>query len=271
MVGLGSAVARQLGVGQLEAVLSGGGRRSADSLNVGDVGQLERLVTAHQRLVGGRESLWVEVDPTEPIVAHDPGGDGPGDDDVVRGADAGPAAPGSCSVYAGLGGDSEGHDVVLDTAEPFLGPDTVLVLVALDLRQPGVVVALESSCQAGEVLEAARLGRHVVLAAAVLGHLDLPLVVGGVPDGEGDGGSVGLCVGEVQVTVVASVGPTEVWILAVGGGGGDHGLGGGGESHHVRAALALSGGRREGGRQHEQVVIQSRVDHSDRKCELRTT
>ena len=55
-----------------------------------------------------------------------------------------------------------------------------------------------------------------------------------------------------------------ILVLAVCLGGGDHGLGGGGEGHHVRAALALRGGRREGGRQHEQVVIQSRGDQEDR-------
>ena len=57
--------------------------------------------------------------------------------------------------------------------------------------------------------------------------------------------------------MVASVGATQVGVLAVRGGGGHHSLGGGGEGHHVSAALALGGGGRQGGRQHEQVVVQS--------------
>ena len=197
---LGSAVARQLGVGQLEAVLSDGGRGSADSLYVGDVGQLEGLVTAHQRLVGGWESLRIEIDPTEPVVGDDPGGEGPGHDDVVGGAHTGAAAPVGRGVRTGGGRDGEGDHVVLNAAHPLLRPDTVLVLVALQLGQPRVVVALQSSSEASEVLEAALLDCHVVLVAAVLGHLDLPLVVGAVPDGEGDGGRVGVGVGEVEVS-----------------------------------------------------------------------
>ena len=162
--------------------------------------QLERLVTAHQRLVGVGETLRVEVDPTEPVIADDAGGDGVGDDDVVRGADTGAAAPGTCGVRTGRGGDGETDDVVLNTAESLLSSDTILVLVALDLGQASVVVALQSSRQSSEVLEAALLDGHVVLVAAVLRHLDLPLVVGAVADGEGDGGGVCLSVGEVQVS-----------------------------------------------------------------------
>ena len=162
--------------------------------------QLEGLVTAHQRLVAGRESLGVEVDPTEPVVGDDPGGEGPGHDDVVGGAHTGAAAPVGRGVRTGGGRDGEGDHVVLNAAHPLLRPDTVLVLVALQLGQPRVVVALQSSSEASEVLEAALLDCHVVLVAAVLGHLDLPLVVGAVPDGEGDGGGVGLSVGEVQVS-----------------------------------------------------------------------
>ena len=67
-------------------------------------------------------------------------------------------------------------------------------------------------------------------------------------------------VGKLQVlvlTVVPSVGATQVGVLAVGGGGGDHRLGGRGQRHQVSAALALRGGGRQGGRQHEQVVVQS--------------
>ena len=161
--------------------------------------QLEGLVTAHQRLVAGRETLRVEVDPTEPVVGDDPGGEGPGHDDVVRGADTGAAAPVGRGVSAGRGGHREGDDVVLNTAESLLSSDTILVLVALDLGQAGVVVALQGSRQSSEVLEAALLDGHVVLIAAVLRHLDLPLVVGAVADGEGDGGGVCLSVGEVQV------------------------------------------------------------------------
>ena len=59
------------------------------------------------------------------------------------------------------------------------------------------------------------------------------------------------------LTVVASVGATQVRVLAVRGGGGHHSLGRGGQRHHVSAALALRGGGRQGGRQHEQVVVQS--------------
>ena len=162
--------------------------------------QLEGLVTAHQRLVAGWETLGVEVDATEPVVGDDPGGDGPGDDDVVRGADTGPAAPVGGGVRTGRGRDGEGDDVVLNAAESLLGPDTVLVLVALELGQAGVVVALQSSRQSSEVLEAALLDGHVVLVTAVLRHLDLPLVVGAVADGEGDGGGVCLGVGQVQVS-----------------------------------------------------------------------
>ena len=46
-------------------------------------------------------------------------------------------------------------------------------------------------------------------------------------------------------------------IFTVCGGGGHHTLGRGGQSHHVSAALSLGGGRRQGGRQYEQVVVQS--------------
>ena len=161
---------------------------------------LEGLVTAHQRLVGGGEPLRVEVDATEPVVGDDAGGDGSGDDDVVRGADTGAAAPVGRGVRTGRGGDGEGDDVILNTAESLLSSDTILVLVALELSQPGVVVALQSPRQSSEVLEAALLDGHVVLIAAVLRHLDLPLVVGAVSDGEGDGGGVCLSVGEVQVS-----------------------------------------------------------------------
>ena len=59
------------------------------------------------------------------------------------------------------------------------------------------------------------------------------------------------------LTVVASVGATQVGVLAVRGGGGHHGLGGGGQAHHVSAALALRRGGSQGSRQHEQVVVQS--------------
>ena len=161
---------------------------------------LEWLVTAHQRLVAGWEPLGMEVDATEPVVGDDTGGDGAGDDDVVRGADTRPAAPVGRGVRTGRGRDGEGDDVVLDAAESLLSSDTILVLMALDLSQPSVVIALQSSRQSGEVLEAALLDRHVVLIAAVLRHLDLPLVVGAVADGEGDGGGVCLCVREVQVS-----------------------------------------------------------------------
>ena len=67
-------------------------------------------------------------------------------------------------------------------------------------------------------------------------------------------------VGKLQVlvlTVVPSVGATQVGVLAVGGGGGHHSLGRRGQGHHVRAALALGGGGCQGSRQHEQVVVQS--------------
>ena len=59
------------------------------------------------------------------------------------------------------------------------------------------------------------------------------------------------------LTVVPCVGATEVGVLAIGGGGGHHSLGRGGQGHHVSAALALGGGRCQGSRQHEQVVVQS--------------
>ena len=161
---------------------------------------LEGLVTAHHRLVGGWESLRIEIDPTEPVVGDHPRGDCPGHDDVVRGADARPAASVGGRIRAVGGADSEGDHVKLDAAESLLCSDAVLVLLALDLSQAGVVVALEGSRQASEVLEAALLGSHVGLLAAVLRHLDLPLVVGAVPDGEGDGGRVGVGVGEVEVS-----------------------------------------------------------------------
>ena len=41
----------------------------------------------------------------------------------------------------------------------------------LDLRGPGEVVALQRAGQPGEVLEAADLGRHVLVIAAVLRYL----------------------------------------------------------------------------------------------------
>ena len=59
------------------------------------------------------------------------------------------------------------------------------------------------------------------------------------------------------LTVVAGVSTTEVRVLAIGGGGGHHSLSRGGQGHHVSAALALGGGRCQGSRQHEQVVVQS--------------
>ena len=61
----------------------------------------------------------------------------------------------------------------------------------------------------------------------------------------------------ILLTVVASVSAAEVGVLAIGGGGGHHSLGRGGQGHHVSAALALGGGRCQGSRQHEQVVVQS--------------
>ena len=63
--------------------------------------------------------------------------------------------------------------------------------------------------------------------------------------------------GVLILTVVPCVGATEVGVLAIGGGGGHHSLGRGGQGHHVSAALALGGGRCQGSRQHEQVVVQS--------------
>ena len=59
------------------------------------------------------------------------------------------------------------------------------------------------------------------------------------------------------LTVISRVSTTEVRVLAVCCGGRNNRLGSGGECHHVSAALALGGGGRQGGRQHEQVVVQS--------------
>ena len=103
----------------------------------------------------------------------------------------------------------------------------------LDLRGPGKVVALQRAGQPGEVLEAADLGRHVLVIAAVLGHLhhtvlyctvqyctvlrhntctfpsydhltspylDLPLVGGAVPHGDAHGGRVRVRGAEVEVS-----------------------------------------------------------------------
>ena len=75
----------------------------------------------------------------------------------------------------------------------------MLVVLTLELGCSCQVVALYCAGHPSVVLETAGLARHVVIVAAVLGHLDLPLVVGGVPDGEGDGGRVGGRVAEVQV------------------------------------------------------------------------
>ena len=104
----------------------------------------------------------------------------------------------------------------LDAAVPLLGPDTVLVVHPLDLGEAGVVVALQGPGKAGEVLEAAHLGRHVLVITTELRHLasklsnycqfshfvchlDLPLVAGAVPHGEADGPGVRLRGTQVNV------------------------------------------------------------------------
>ena len=78
-------------------------------------------------------------------------------------------------------------------------PDTVLEILPLQLRGSCEVVALNGTRDPRVVLETAGLAGHVVVVAAVLGHLDFPLVVGGVPHREGDGGRVGGRVAEVEV------------------------------------------------------------------------
>ena len=106
----------------------------------------------------------------------------------------------------------------LNAAVSLLGPDAVLVVHPLDLGEPGVVVALNGPGQPGEVLEAANLGRHILVITTELRHLgrghnktnsfpfplynrhlDLPLVAGAVPHGEADGPSV--CLRGAQVNV----------------------------------------------------------------------
>ena len=59
----------------------------------------------------------------------------------------------------------------LDAAVSLLGPDAVLVVHPLDLGEAGVVVALQGPGKAGEVLEAAHLGSHVLVITTELRHL----------------------------------------------------------------------------------------------------
>jgi len=163
------------------------------------VTDLEWQITRDNRDISRRGSYSVQVDPTEPVIADYTRCDSIRYQNIVRGTDTGSRAPVRPGIRARGGADCVGVDGVLYAAVALLLADTVLVIVSLQLRGPGEVVALDDPGHPRVVLETAGLAGHVVVVAAVLGHLDLPLVVGGVPHREGEGGRVGGRAAEVQV------------------------------------------------------------------------
>ena len=149
-------------VGDLEAILSDHTWWSTNTLNVGHVTQLKWLVTCNQRLINRWEPFWMKINSAKPlhktqflhslcklIESNEPvirvdgsSGLNTRNNDVVGDTKCWAGASSSSGVRTGLSIDGIPHHIILDTTVTFLCPDTVLVVLTLDLCQTSVVVAL---------------------------------------------------------------------------------------------------------------------------------
>jgi len=156
--------------------------------------KLEGAVAGDDGGVDGGEAQRVQVQTTKSFIVFPHSRvaplvlSSPRYEDHVLQAQAGPATPGSPSSSASStssGSHSIANSRVLYAAIALLLSDTVLIVLTGYHAAPSKVVALDSSCDASVILEAALLTGNIWVITAILGNLNLPLVVSGAPHKEG--------------------------------------------------------------------------------------